>query len=292
MFGFTAEEIAAMGDPKFPELMNVLLWAEYSHLGVAPHEIDEHWHRYRGDGGVDHGGSLNLPVDDSKSRWVPSPDTVWQYKSGSGFNVADVGDELRQSSHQRMRDRTGEGATYVLVVPNWDGDQRREGKELAIQVFTSLHGEALDDDRVVVYLAEQIREWLLERSHVLARFGRGSGALKRLEDIPFPRVIERRSGKEQLRKEMIDAVKEFRREIIETVKELYRGRERATTSRVPVTDHDSNVLTDADGRVVYQEITHNPMTSQMNIQRCRSTYYCRTISLTRVWTASPLGATI
>ena len=82
IFGLDPDDIASMGDPLFPRLMNALLWAEYSYLGVSPGNIAEHWRRYTGDHGIDHGGTLEIVPNVERSRWIPSSDAVWQYKAG------------------------------------------------------------------------------------------------------------------------------------------------------------------------------------------------------------------
>ncbi len=109
LFGISEEEIARLPEQALVDVLNRLLRAEGSRIGLLPTNIQTSLRIHDPDGGVD------ACVRDcvSGSHWIPEGLSVWQFKSGEDHEPAKLKKEFRKPG---VQESLKQGGRYCVVI--------------------------------------------------------------------------------------------------------------------------------------------------------------------------------
>src|SRR5713226_2609935 len=109
LFGISEEEIARLPEQALVDVLNRLLRAEGSRIGLLPTNIQTSLRIHDPDGDVD------ACVRDcvSGSHWIPEGLSVWQFKSGKDHEPAKLKKEFRKPG---VQESLKQGGRYCVVI--------------------------------------------------------------------------------------------------------------------------------------------------------------------------------
>src|SRR5712691_3731040 len=149
-FEVTVDDVSGLNSFEFPDLLNRLLRAETSRIGLLPTNVQTTLRVNDRDGGVD----ARVRDASSQSDWIPQGLSVWQFKSGADHGPADL---RREFLKPRVQEALRQGGCYVIVVKEALNTDKQESREEALRECCSKAG--IPSDRCRLLTAERIALW-------------------------------------------------------------------------------------------------------------------------------------
>src|SRR6266571_3920843 len=122
----TEEDISGLNAFEFADLMNRLLRAEVSRIGLSPIHVQTSLRVQDPDAGVD----ARVREVAHQSPWVPQGLSVWQFKSGKDHEPADLRKEFAKPL---VQEALKQGGTYLVVIKEELGLVKQEHRETALR---------------------------------------------------------------------------------------------------------------------------------------------------------------
>lgn len=266
-FEVTKEDIERLDEHSLTNLMQKLLRAELSKLGLKQSELIISLDIHDPDGGLDGYIGCEIPED---HPWLPSGRSGWQFKAVRDFSATDAGKEVINKAETDIKPRIKKllerGEAYILVVGGKDyNPQQLEDREKKLrEVFKD---KDFPDSRVKVNSSSQIAEWVNQSPSVVAHLRQDRANFKDIEE-----------WKKSLR--VIKEPKEFvpdakREEMIQSIRDAItsnHNRERSTIIRlVGLTGigktrliYETLTTEELKEHVLYTEAPYNLPTSRFN----------------------------
>jgi hypothetical protein len=163
LFEVTSKTIGDLTEERFVDVLNRLLRAEASHIGLLPALVSTSLRTKVADGGVD----AEVRECDKASDWIPTGRSVWQFKSGDvqpakikkEFKAPDSeqADEQAEDENKRyLLEAIRDEATYILCIGDDLTPAKRQTREKAIEQCFNENGLT---PRYQVLTAHEIAQW-------------------------------------------------------------------------------------------------------------------------------------
>ena len=148
-FEIQPTEVARLTDQALVAVVNKLLELEAQRSGVPSSALNLSWKQHTPDGGID----ASADVGTVEAEWIPSGESIWQYKSGS-FTPGQVAGEL--TNHPLVLAALERGARYVLALGRECTEPIRQDFEARLEDALAARGFP---GRGLVRTGEDIARW-------------------------------------------------------------------------------------------------------------------------------------